>query len=100
MAIAALGPGVSDVKAAEQIEIQAKYAGYIDRQEDEIAKSLRQETTTLPADFNYCNIPGLSAEIQQKLTQIRPATIGQAARVPGITPAAISLLLVYLKKRG
>lgn len=94
-----LGPSISDVKAAEQIEIQAKYAGYIDRQEDEIAKSLRQETLRVPEDFNYKDISGLSHEVQQKLIQTRPATVGMAARIPGVTPAAISLLLVHLKKR-
>ena len=100
MAIAELGPGIDDVKAAEQIEIQAKYAGYIDRQEDEIARSLRQETLKLPEKLNYAEIPGLSAEVQQKLNQTRPATIGMASRIPGMTPAAISLLLVHLKRRA
>lgn len=99
VAIEELGPGVSDVKAAEQIEIQAKYAGYIDRQEDEIARLLRQETTKIPDDVNYGEIIGLSNEVQQKLRNVRPATIGMASRIPGMTPAAISLLLVHLKKR-
>ena len=100
MSIPDLGPGVSDVKAAEQIEIQAKYAGYIVRQEEEIARSLRQETLKLPDRLNYADIIGLSAEVQQKLTHARPATLGMAARIPGITPAAISLLLVHLKKHA
>ncbi|HEX4045366.1 MAG TPA: tRNA uridine-5-carboxymethylaminomethyl(34) synthesis enzyme MnmG [Gammaproteobacteria bacterium] len=99
VALEGVGPGVADEKAAEQVEIQAKYAGYIDRQTDEIAKSLRQETMLLPEDIDYQTIPGLSIEIQQKLSRIRPTTIGQASRIAGVTPAAISLLLVYLKRR-
>jgi len=99
VAIEELGPGITDEKAAEQIEIQAKYAGYIDRQEEEIAKSIRQETLKLPDDLNYSDIVGLSNEVRQKLHSARPATVGIASRIPGITPAAISLLLVHLKKR-
>jgi tRNA uridine 5-carboxymethylaminomethyl modification enzyme len=99
MTIEELGPGTLDDQAALQIEIQAKYAGYIDRQEKEIARQLRQETTTLPHDLNYETIVGLSAEAKQKLASIRPATVGMATRIPGMTPAAISLLLVHLKKR-
>lgn len=99
MAIEALGPAIVDTKAAEQIEIQAKYAGYIERQETEIAKHLRQETSALPVNLDYERIPGLSTEVRQKLSQLRPATIGMASRIPGVTPAAISLLLVHLKKR-
>lgn len=98
MAVDELGPGISDEKAAEQIEIQVKYAGYIDRQKDEIAKQLRHEMQAIPDSLNYSNIVGLSAEVQQKLIQTRPATIGMASRIPGVTPAAISLLLVHLKK--
>lgn len=94
------GPTLANAEAAEQIEIQTKYAGYIDRQEDEIARQLRQENLKLPVDLNYALIPSLSAEVQQKLAQVRPETIGMAARIPGVTPAAISLLLVHLKKRG
>ena len=97
--ISELGPWLMDDKAAEQIEIQAKYAGYIERQTDEIAKQLRQETHKLPADMDYYEIVGLSAEAQQKLTLARPETIGKASRLPGMTPAAISLLLVHLKRR-
>lgn len=99
MMIEEWGPGVCDDKVAEQIEIQTKYAGYIDRQEDEINKLLRQETLKLPADMNYDDIVGLSAEVRQKLNRARPATLGIASRIPGITPAAISLLLVHLKKK-
>ncbi len=100
MDIPSLGPGIAmtDAEAAEQIEIQVKYAGYIDRQQDEIAKQLRLEHLTLPADMDYANIVSLSAEVRQKLTEIRPQTIAMASRLPGITPAAISLLLVHLKK--
>lgn len=99
VAIDTLGPGLLDEKAAEQVEIQAKYAGYIDRQEDEIAKSLKQETLKIPDDMNYDDIISLSNEVRQKFANVRPATVGMAARIPGITPAAISLLLVALKKR-
>lgn len=98
-AIPELGPAISDEQAACQIEIQAKYAGYIDRQEEEIAKLLRYETLKLPDDLNYADIIGLSNEVRQKLINARPVTLGQASRVPGITPAAVSLLLVHLKKR-
>ncbi len=99
MSIEELGPGLLDAKAAEQIEIQTKYAGYIERQQDEIAKLVRQESVKLPSDLDYANLVGLSNEVRQKLSQAQPATVGMAARIPGITPAAISLLLVHLKKR-
>ena len=85
-------------EVAEQVEIQAKYQGYIDRQFDEIEKLKRQEHTRLPDDFDYRAIPGLSNELKQKLSEQRPDSIGRASRIPGVTPAAISLLLVYLKK--
>jgi tRNA uridine 5-carboxymethylaminomethyl modification enzyme len=99
MMIDELGPFVSDEKAAEQIEIQLKYEGYINRQEDDIARSLRQETMMIPDDLNYSELIHLSAEVRQKLAAVRPATLGMASRIPGVTPAAVSLLLVYLKKR-
>lgn len=99
VALDGIAPGIENTQAAEQIEIQIKYAGYIDRQEDEIAKLMKQETTKLPDDINYGEIISLSAEVRQKLSQTRPATIGMASRIPGMTPAAISLLLVHLKKR-
>lgn len=99
MEIEELGPGLRDGKAAEQIEIQAKYAGYIERQEEEIAKQLRHETMQLPEDLDYGKITGLSTEVRQKLIQVKPTTLGMASRIPGITPAAISLLLVHLKKK-
>lgn len=90
---------VRDEKVAEQVEIQAKYSGYIQRQQDEIARQRRHEDTAIPADFDYHLIKGLSAEVQEKLLRVVPETVGQAARIPGVTPAAISLLLVYLKKK-
>ena len=100
MAIEGIGPGIADPIAAEQVEIQIKYAGYIARQLDEIAKTQRHENTLLPMDFDYSKISGLSNEVVAKLTEARPETIGKASRISGITPAAISLLLVYLKKHG
>lgn len=100
MTIASLGPGLSDQQAAEQVEIKTKYAGYIDRQHDEIAKQLRHENTLLPPSFDYKTIKGLSNEVVAKLNQYQPETIGKAARISGITPAAISMLLVHLKKQG
>ncbi|MEL0649215.1 tRNA uridine-5-carboxymethylaminomethyl(34) synthesis enzyme MnmG [Pseudoalteromonas agarivorans] len=86
--------------ALEQVEIHTKYAGYIARQQDEINKQLRHEQTILPKEFDYKTVSGLSNEVVAKLTDARPDTIGQASRISGITPAAISLLLVYLKKQG
>lgn len=85
---------------AEQIEIRAKYSGYIDRQAEEIRRMQQHENTVLPADFDYEKVSGLSNEIKQKLIELRPDNLGRAARIPGVTPAAISLLLIYLKKRG
>lgn len=93
------GGAVTDPQVAEQVEIQLKYAGYIDRQRDEIAQMQRQENTPLPADFDYSAVGGLSNELRSKLEQNRPQTLAQAARIQGMTPAAISLLLVHLKKR-
>jgi tRNA uridine 5-carboxymethylaminomethyl modification enzyme len=82
-----------------QIEVRAKYAGYIERQQDEIDRQQRNEDTRLPEDLDYLQVPGLSNEVRQKLAEARPATVGQASRTPGVTPAAISILLVHLKKR-
>jgi len=94
---------VGDAKVApavaEQVEIGVRYAGYIERQQAEVLRARRQEATPLPADFDFSLVRGLSNEVRQKFTQVRPQTLGQAARIPGVTPAAISLLLVYLKKR-
>lgn len=100
MAIDSVGPGLADQTAAEQVEIQIKYEGYINRQQDEIAKHERNETTRLPEKFDYSVVKGLSNEVVLKLNQSQPETVGQASRISGITPAAISLLLVYLKKQG
>ena len=93
-----LGPAVDDKAVAQQVEIRAKYAGYIDRQQQEIERHTRYEHTRIPASFDYQNIRSLSAEVTQKLMMAKPETIGQASRVPGVTPAAISLLLIHLKK--
>lgn len=98
MALEAVGPGLPDAAAADQVEIQAKYAGYIERQRDEIERARRHEDTVLPPDLDYLAVGGLSTEVSEKLTRQRPSTLGQAARIPGVTPAAISLLLVHLKK--
>ncbi len=87
-----------DSQVVEQVEIEAKYAGYIERQRDEVAKSSRHETLRLPEDFDYSTVRGLSVEVQQKLNQHRPETLGQASRISGVTPAAVSLLLVHLKR--
>ncbi|CAM3070285.1 tRNA uridine 5-carboxymethylaminomethyl modification enzyme MnmG [Pseudoalteromonas atlantica] len=100
MAIDGLGSEFTNQAALEQVEIHTKYAGYIARQQDEINKQLRHEETILPKEFDYSTVSGLSNEVVAKLTDARPDTIGQASRISGITPAAISLLLVYLKKQG
>ncbi len=94
--------GLGEVEPAvrEQVEIAAKYQGYIDRQTDEVARSRGQENTSLPSDLDYREIHGLPIEAQQKLNAQKPETIGQASRISGITPAAISLLLVYLKRQS
>ena len=89
-----------DPQVAEQVEIQAKYAGYIDRQQTEIDKALRYDHLSLPEAIDYSGVPGLSNEVSEKLKKQRPETLGQASRIPGITPAAVSLLLVYLKKKS
>ncbi|MFL6709770.1 MAG: tRNA uridine-5-carboxymethylaminomethyl(34) synthesis enzyme MnmG [Massilia sp.] len=94
------GPGVSDDAVREQIEIQLKYAGYIDRQAKEVERHDHYENLKLPEGFNYLDISALSIEVRQKLDKQRPETLGQASRISGVTPAAISLLLVHLKKRG
>jgi len=87
-----------DPQVVEQVEISAKYQGYIDRQQDEVARQATQENTVLPEDLDFAGVRGLSKEVQQKLGQHRPQTIGQASRIQGVTPAAISLLLIHLKK--
>jgi tRNA uridine 5-carboxymethylaminomethyl modification enzyme len=98
MELPGIGPGVDNDNVAEQVEIQAKYAGYIDRQRDEIDRQRRHEDTRLPDALDYDQVKGLSSEVRQKLMAARPETLGQAARIPGVTPAAVSLLLVHLKK--
>ena len=95
-----VGSPTPDLQAAEQVEIQAKYAGYIDRQKDDIERLRRNENTPLPTDLDYNAVDGLSNEVRQKLVAARPDTLARASRIPGVTAAAISLLLIYLKKRG
>ncbi|MCP5300621.1 MAG: tRNA uridine-5-carboxymethylaminomethyl(34) synthesis enzyme MnmG [Chromatiaceae bacterium] len=102
--IAAIGRGDIDAdvrdQVVEQVEIQAKYSGYIDRQFAEVERTRRAETIRLPGDLDYANVKGLSAEVSEKLARQRPETIGQAGRIPGVTPAAVSLLLIHLKRRS
>jgi tRNA uridine 5-carboxymethylaminomethyl modification enzyme len=98
MRVPLLGPGVNDARVAEQVEISAKYSGYLQRQNEEIARQRRHEETQIPAAFDYAQVRGLSAEVLQKLQNSRPQTLGQAMRISGVTPAAISLLLVHLKR--
>ncbi len=98
MTVSAFAPAVEDAAVAEQVEIEAKYSGYLNRQREEIARQQRHEDTAIPAEFDYALVRGLSAEVQQKLERVRPQTIGQAQRIPGMTPAAISLLLVHLTR--
>ncbi|MCB1784698.1 MAG: tRNA uridine-5-carboxymethylaminomethyl(34) synthesis enzyme MnmG [Gammaproteobacteria bacterium] len=102
--LASVGPAAIDPElrdqVVEQIDIQAKYSGYIDRQRDEVERTRRAETIRLPRDFDYATVKGLSAEVSEKLARHRPETIGQAGRIPGVTPAAVSLLLIHLKKKS
>jgi tRNA uridine 5-carboxymethylaminomethyl modification enzyme len=100
MTLPGAGPGTGDADVAAQVEIQAKYAGYIARQQDEVARHAAHESTVLPRDLDYGAVRGLSVEVRQKLALHRPETIGQASRIQGVTPAAISLLLVHLKRRA
>jgi tRNA uridine 5-carboxymethylaminomethyl modification enzyme len=85
-------------QVALQLEVTAKYAGYIERQNQEVERQVRSESARVPADLDYGQVPGLSTEVRQRLSEVHPSTLGQAARIPGVTPAAISILLVYLKK--
>jgi tRNA uridine 5-carboxymethylaminomethyl modification enzyme len=87
------------VQVPLQIDVQAKYHGYIDRQHEEIERQRRHEDARLPEDIDYAAVRGLSNEVRQRLAEHRPATLGQASRIPGVTPAAVSLLLVHLKRR-
>jgi len=98
MTLPGAGPGIGDAQAAEQVEIQAKYHGYIERQREEIERHGHHESLRLPQDFDYTGLHGLSAEVQQKLNKFRPETLGQAARLSGMTPAAVSVLLVHAKR--
>ncbi|CAI2791871.1 Glucose-inhibited division protein A [Serratia grimesii] len=98
--VAAFAPPLADVQAAEQVEIQVKYEGYIARQQEEIEKQQRNENTVLPLDLDYQQVSGLSNEVIAKLNDHKPNSIGQASRISGITPAAISILLIWLKKQG
>ena len=99
MSLSVAGPGVSEPEVAEQVEIQLKYQGYIERQQNEVARRDGMEGVPLPTDFDYAGVSGLSKEVQQKLARHQPETLGQASRISGITPAAIALLLVHLKKK-
>ncbi len=99
MSVCGVQPIEIDNKVAEQVEIQAKYSGYIERQRAEIERARGHEQTSLPSDLDYAQVRGLSAEARQKLIEVRPSTLGQASRVPGVTPATISLLLIHLKRR-
>jgi tRNA uridine 5-carboxymethylaminomethyl modification enzyme len=100
MILPGVGPGVADDAVAEQIEIQARYHGYIERQHAEVAKNIAHQEMPLPDDLDYSQVRGLSAEVCEKLSSRRPATVGHASRIDGVTPAAVSLLLVHLKKRS
>ncbi|QNK03540.1 tRNA uridine-5-carboxymethylaminomethyl(34) synthesis enzyme MnmG [Dyella telluris] len=98
-AVEGIGPAVDNVDVAAQVEVQTKYAGYLERQREEIERQRRHELTAIPTSFDYDKVRGLSAEVLLKLKRTLPETIGQAARISGVTPAAISLLLVHLKRR-
>ena len=98
MKLPAAGPGVTDALVAEQVEIQAKYQGYIERQRTEIEHRALQDDLRLPLDLDYARVRGLSIEVQQKLNRVKPETLGQASRISGVTPASISVLLVHLKR--
>jgi tRNA uridine 5-carboxymethylaminomethyl modification enzyme len=98
--LASYGPALLDEQAAEQVEIQVKYEGYIARQQEEIDRQQRNENTLLPVELDYRQVNGLSNEVIAKLNDHKPTSIGQASRISGITPAAISILLIYLKKQG
>ncbi len=98
--IEGIGPGVSEPEVAEQVEIQVRYAGYIDRQQMEIERARANEAVKLPDTFDYEKVRGLSSEVREKLIRAKPGTIGQAGRIPGVTPAAVSLLLIHLKRKS
>ena len=98
VSVEGIGPGVADSRVAEQVEVQARYAGYLARQEEDIERRRRHESMAIGEGFDYGQVRGLSSEVREKLERVRPDTVGQASRIPGMTPAAISLLLVHLKK--
>jgi tRNA uridine 5-carboxymethylaminomethyl modification enzyme len=98
VSVAGVGPGIDDSRVAEQLEIQSRYAGYLNRQQQDIERRRRHELEPIAEDFDYGGVHGLSSEVREKLERARPDTVGQASRIPGMTPAAISLLLVHLKK--
>jgi len=98
MTLPGAGPAVPDKDVAAQVEVSVKYAGYIDRQHEDVARQLAQDGLSIPAALDYLEVRGLSNEVRQKLIAVKPETIGQAARISGVTPAAISLLLVHLKR--
>ncbi len=99
-AIAGIAPGVADPQVAEQVEVQAKYAGYLDRQREEIARGRRHDELAFPANFDFEAVRGLSNEVLARLRETRPETVGQARRIAGVTPAAVALLLVHLRRAG
>jgi len=99
-ALPGVGGGIRDPAVQQQVEIQAKYAGYIDRQCEEIARTRNNEALRLPRDLDFARVKGLSSEVREKLSRHRPETIGQAGRIPGVTPAAVSLLLVHMKRKS
>ena len=98
MAVPGVGPGVEDADVAEQVAIQIRYAGYLDRQQDDIDRQRQAASQVIPEDFDYHTVKSLSAELLEKLERVRPQSVDQASRIPGMTPAAISQLLVYLKR--
>jgi tRNA uridine 5-carboxymethylaminomethyl modification enzyme len=98
MSLPNAGHGIDQQEVVEQIEIQAKYQGYVVRQREEVERQSQLEGKRLPVDLDYDSVRGLSVEVRQKLSRIRPETLGQAGRISGVTPAAISLLLVHLKR--
>jgi tRNA uridine 5-carboxymethylaminomethyl modification enzyme len=98
MTLPGAGEPIQEADIVEQVEIQAKYHGYIERQKEDVAKMAQQEGTPIPADLDYAALNGLSFEVRQRLAQHRPQTVGQASRIQGVTPAAVAVLLVHLKK--
>jgi tRNA uridine 5-carboxymethylaminomethyl modification enzyme len=92
------GPGVADRHVAEQVEVSIKYAGYLERQNEEIERSRRHDETAIPDAFDFDGVRGLSAEVLGKLKAVRPGTLGEARRIAGVTPAAVSLLLIHLRR--